>query len=57
MPPTNGQVAGTVSSDSLMCMSLCASSQAGRIGSAAVMQLSEHDMEIYTAAHPHTEVI
>jgi hypothetical protein len=26
---------------------LCASVQAGRIGSAALMQLSEHDMEIY----------
>lgn len=30
--------------------------QAGRIGSTAVMQLTEHDMTIYSAAHPQTEV-
>jgi len=30
--------------------------QAGRIGSTAVMQLTEHDMTIYSAAHPQTDV-
>lgn len=30
--------------------------QAGKIGSTAIMQLTEHDLSIYSAAHTETEV-
>jgi hypothetical protein len=42
-----------------MCMAACLFAhllQAGKIGSTAIMQLTDHDLAVYSAAHTETEV-